>query len=208
MRREFHVRFCEGGGVQSPSATRLVVGFEHRADGERFLHDLRARFHRFKLELHPDKTRLIEFGRFAASNRAQRGLGKPQTFDFLGFTHSCAKTYTNRKFVVLRRPMKKRMRAKLKAIYQELRRRQHHPVAAVGAWLKTVVSGWYRYYAVPLTSPALASFRREVRWLWRQVLSRRSQRSRVTWERMDRLANRWLPVPRILHPYPSERIHA
>jgi len=188
-------------------ADDFVVGFQHRADGERFLADLRERFRRFNLELHPDKTRLIEFGRFADRNRARSGLGKPETFNFLGFTHSCAKTRTNRKFIVLRRPMKKRMRAKLKAIYQELRRRLHDPVAAVGAWLKSVVSGWYRYYAVPLTSADLSSFRHQVRWLWRQVLRRRSQKSRTTWQRMDRLAARWLPTPRILHPYPWERVH-
>lgn len=189
-------------------ADDFVVGFEHRSDGQQFLNDLRERFRRFGLELHPDKTRLIEFGRYAAERRARRGLGKPETLDFLGFTHSCAKTRTNGKFIVLRRPMKKRMRAKLKSIGEELRRRLHDPVEAVGAWLKSVVSGWYRYYAVPLTSKDLSSFRYHIRWLWRRTLSRRSQKSRMTWDRMDRLAARWLPLPRILHPYPSERIHA
>jgi hypothetical protein len=135
-------------------------------------------------------------------------LGKPETLDFLGFTHSCAKTRTYGKFIVLRRPMKKRMRAKLKSIGEELRRRLHDPVEEVGAWLKSVVGGWYRYYAVPLTSKDLSAFRYHVRWLWRRTLSRRSQKSRLTWDRMDRLATRWLPLPRILHPYPSERIHA
>jgi len=188
-------------------ADDFVVGFQHRADGERFLVDLRERFRRFNLELHPDKTRLIEFGRYASERRARRGLGKPGTFNFLGFTHSCAKTLLNRKFIMLRRPMKTRMRAKLKAIYQELRRRLHDPVVAVGAWLKSVVSGWYRYYAVPLVYSDLSSFRQQVRWLWRQVLRRRSQKSRTTWARMDRLAAQWLPTPRILHPYPWERVH-
>jgi len=187
-------------------ADDIMVGFQHQADGERFLADLRERFRRFHLALHPDKTRLIEFGRFAATNRKRRGMGKPETFDFLGFTHSCALTRTNRKFIVLRRPIKKRMRAKLKAIHAELRKRLHDPIPEVGAWLKTVVSGWYRYYAVPLTMDVLASFRRQVYWLWRKVLQRRSQKGWVTWERMDRLAAAWLPPPRILHPYPWERL--
>jgi group II intron reverse transcriptase/maturase len=189
-------------------ADDFVVGFEHRDDGQRFLEGLRERFRRFGLELHPDKTRLIEFGRYASERRERRGLGKPETFNFLGFTHSCGKSRTNRGFLVLRRPMKKRMQAKLKAIREELRRRWHAPVPEVGAWLKSVLVGWYRYYAVPLTSKDLSSFRHQVRWLWRRALSRRSQRSRMTWERMDRLVAQWLPIPRILHPYPSERIHA
>jgi len=189
-------------------ADDFVVGFQHRADRERFLADLRERFRRFNLELHPDKTRLIEFGRYAAASRAARGLGKPETFNFLGFTHSCAKTRFSRTFIVLRRPMKKRMRAKLKEIATELWRRLHEPVAAVGAWLKTVVGGWYRYYAVPLTGPDLTAFQHQVRWLWHRTLCRRSQRSRMTWDRLDRLATRWLPPPRILHPYPSQRVHA
>lgn len=189
-------------------ADDFVVGFQHRQDGERFLADLRERFRRFNLELHPDKTRLFEFGRFAAANRAAHGLGKPQTFNFLGFTHSCAKTRFSRRFIVLRRPMKKRMRAKLKEISTELWRRLHDPVAEVGAWLKTVVGGWYRYYAVPLTFPDLWSFRHQVCWLWHRALCRRSQKSRMTWDRLNRLANHWLPLPHILHPYPSQRVHA
>ena len=151
-------------------ADDFVVGFQHRPDGERFLADLRERFRRFKLELHPDKTRLIEFGRFAAERRSARDEGKPPTFQFLGFTHSCGLTRTNGKFTVLRLPVKKRMRAKLKVIYAELRRRLHDPIPEVGSWLRTVVDGWYRYYAVPQTINVLASFRRQVYWLWRKVL--------------------------------------
>jgi group II intron reverse transcriptase/maturase len=188
-------------------ADDFVVGFQHRPDGERFLADLRERFRRFKLELHPDKTRLIEFGRFAAERRSARDEGKPPTFQFLGFTHSCGLTRTNGKFTVLRLPVKKRMRAKLKVIYAELRRRLHDPIPEVGSWLRTVVDGWYRYYAVPQTINVLASFRRQVYWLWRKVLNSRSQKGWVTWERMDRLAAAWLPTPRILHPYPSERLN-
>ena len=186
-------------------ADDFVVGFQSRADAERFLNDLRERFRKFNLELHADKTRLIEFGRFAAKEREKRGLGKPETFSFLGFTHSCSKTRKSGKFILLRRPMKKRMRAKLKQVYAELRQRKHVPVPEVGAWLRTVVQGWYRYYAVPLTSDDLSAFREQVRWLWYQVLRRRSQRARLTQERLSRLTDRWLPRPRILHPYPQER---
>ena len=187
-------------------ADDFVVGFQHRTDADCFLRDLRERFRRFNLELHPDKTRLIEFGRFAARDREACGLGKPETFNFLGFTHSCSKTRKNGKFIVLRRPMKKRMRAKLKQIYHELRWRMHHPVASVGAWLSRVLHGWYRYYAVPLTYDDLAAFRDQVQWLWHHILRRRSQRSRQPWDRMARLSARWLPTPRILHPYPWERL--
>ena len=186
-------------------ADDFVVGFQHWADAQRFLRDLRERFARFDLELHPDKTRLIQFGRFAAQRREQKGQGKPETFDFLGFTHSCAKTLRG-KFIVLRRPMKKRMRAKLREIKEELRRRLHEPVAKVGKWLRSVVSGWMRYYAVPLTYDAIASFRRQVCWLWYKALRRRSQRCSLTWQDIYRLAETWLPVPRIMHPYPWERL--
>ena len=197
---------AQGNVVIVRYADDFVVGFQHREDGEQFLTDLRERFRRFNLELHAEKTRLIEFGRYAAQNRKMQGLGKPETFDFLGFTHSCSRTHKHRMFIVLRRPMKKRMRIKLKEIQQELRRRLHDPVAAVGAWLQTVVRGWYRYYAVPLTSGDLASFRYQVLWLWRRTLQRRSQKNRLNWTRMSRLAARWLPLPHILHPYPWQRI--
>jgi group II intron reverse transcriptase/maturase len=186
-------------------ADDFVVGFQSRADAERFLKDLRERFRKFNLELHADKTRLIEFGRFAAKEREKRDLGKPETFNFLGFTHSCSKTRKSGKFILLRRPMKKRMQAKLKQIYGELRRRRHEPVPEVGGWLNKVVQGWYRYYAVPLTTDDLSSFRQQVIWLWYQALRRRSQKARPVWERMGRLAEQWLPTPRILHPYPLER---
>jgi RNA-directed DNA polymerase len=186
-------------------ADDFVVGFQHRPEAERFLADLRQRFAKFNLELHPEKTRLIEFGRYAAQRRGEKGQGKPETFHFLGFTHSCGKTRQG-KFIVLRQPMKKRLRAKLKEIKEELRRRLHDPVASVGHWLRSVVSGWMRYYAVPLTYDILAGFRRHVTWLWCKSLRRRSQKGRITWRDMYRLADLWLPTPRIYHPYPWERL--
>ena len=183
----------------------FVVGFEHKDDAERFLAELRERFAKFQLELHPEKTRLIEFGRFAARDRARRGEPKPETFDFLGFTHICGHTRQG-KFKVLRQTMKKRLRAKLKALKAELRQRLHDPVPAVGRWLGSVVTGHYRYFAVPGNGPALALFRHQILRLWQRSLSRRSQKGRVCWIRMARLAQRWLPTPRILHPYPSQRL--
>jgi group II intron reverse transcriptase/maturase len=185
-------------------ADDFVVGFQHRAEAERFLAELRERFAKFGLELHPDKTRLIEFGRFAESNRRGRGGGKPETFDFLGFTHSCAKTRAG-KFTVLRQTMRKRLRTKLSEVKAELRRRMHDPVPEQGAYLHSVVKGHCQYYGVPLNGPALKAFRHAVGWIWCRTLRRRSQRHRLTWSRMRRLINRWLPTPRICHPYPLVR---
>jgi group II intron reverse transcriptase/maturase len=186
-------------------ADDIVVGFQHRTDAERFLGDLRERYRKFNLELHPDKTRLIEFGRFAAGNRRGRDQGKPETFDFLGFTHSCSKT-RNGKFTVLRQTMRRRLRAKLRELKLELRRRLHDPVPDVGGWLGTVVRGHTRYFGVPRNGPALRLFYRQVTWLWLRTLRRRRQKHRVTWARMRRLASRWLPSPRIVHPYPDQRL--
>lgn len=186
-------------------ADDFVVGFQDRAEAERFLGELRERFRKFHLELHPDKTRLIEFGRYAAERREHRGEGKPQTFNFLGFTHICGKDRRGR-FVVLRQTMRQRMQAKLKAVGQLLRRRMHAALPEVGRWLRSVVEGYYRYYAVPRNYPALKSFRFEVIRLWRLTLRRRSQKARVTWKRMIAIAQRWLPTPRILHPYPEQRL--
>jgi len=186
-------------------ADDIVMGFQHREDAEQFLRELRERFRRFNLELHADKTRLIEFGRYAAERRSARGDGKPETFDFLGFTHICSET-SKGKFLVYRRPLKKRMRAKLKEIKDQLRLRRFTPVVEMGRWLRSVIVGWYRYYAVPFTYHSLESFRRRVSWLWYRTLRRRSQRSRMTWRRMHRLIARWLPAPRIMHPYPWDRL--
>ena len=185
-------------------ADDFVVGFEHRQDAERFLAELRERFSRFGLELHPGKTRLIEFGQFADQNRRGRGDGKPETFNFLGFTHSCARKRSGR-FTVLRQTMRSRWQAKLKEIKVELRRRLHRPIPEQGTYLRAVVLGHCRYYGVPMNGPALSAFRRAVGRLWRQVLCRRGGRHPMPWHRMSRHINRWLPTVRIWHPYPLVR---
>ncbi len=185
-------------------ADDLVVGFQHRDEAERFLNAFRERLAKFGLELHPEKTRLIEFGRFAEVNRKQRGDGKPETFTFLGFTHYCG-TNSKGSFVVWRRTAAKRMRAKLQAIKQELYRNMHERVSTVGAWLKRVVEGYYRYFAVPGNIGSLSLFRERLCRLWRQVLRHRSQRRSLRWDRLRLTFNRWIPRPHILHPYPDVR---
>jgi len=187
-------------------ADDFIVGFQHKAEAERFLADLRLRFAKFGLQLHPDKTRLIEFGQFAATNRRRRGLGKPETFDFLGFTHICGTKRSNGRFTVLRQTMPKRLQAKLAEVKAELKRRMHDAVPAVGRWLASVVDGHCRYYGVPMNIPALRTFRFEVIGRWHRVLSRRSQKGRITWDRMKRLVARYLPVARVYHPYPLRRL--
>jgi group II intron reverse transcriptase/maturase len=186
-------------------ADDFIVGFEHESDAERLLVELVERFRQFALELHPDKTRRIEFGRTAAWKRAQRGQGKPETFDFLGFTHICGKTRSGR-FTVPRQTIRKRLQAKLKQVKIELRRRLHDPVPEVGRWLRSVVGGHVRYYGVPMNSPAIILFRFQVGGLWYRTLRRRSQKTRLNWERMRRLIDRWLPPARICHPYPLRRL--
>jgi group II intron reverse transcriptase/maturase len=185
----------------------VVVGFEHQMDAERFLVDLRERLATFALELHPEKTRLIEFGRSAASDRAARGIGRPETFDYLGFTHICGKTRTGR-FKLLRITMRKRMRAKLHQVKHRLQRCRHLPIPVQGRWLRSVLRGHYAYYAVPGNGEALNGFHRQVTSSWLHSLRRRSQRHRMPWSRMTRLVDRWLPAPRILHPYPEVRFGA
>ena len=189
-------------------ADDLVVGFQHRMDAERFLQEFRERLAKFGLELHTDKTRLIEFGRFAARDRKRRGQGKPETFTFLGFTHFCGQLTSSGAFNVWRVTAKKRMVAKLKAVKAELQRRKHHRTSEVGAWLRKVVLGYYQYHAVPGNSTQLRIFRRRVGWLWRTVLVRRSQRAQMRWDRLYPLLNRWIPQPRVLHPYPDKRFAA
>jgi RNA-directed DNA polymerase len=186
-------------------ADDFVVGFKHRAEAERFQRELTARLGEFKLELQTDKTRLLEWGRFAARQRAERGEGKPETFSFLGFTFICGRTREGG-FSVLRQTMQKRLRAKLQALKQELRQRREAPIPEQGKWLRSVLLGHYRYYGVPMNGEALRTFRSQVIQLWQQALRRRSQRGRATWERMSRLAQKWLPGPKIYHPYPSERL--
>jgi hypothetical protein len=186
-------------------ADDFVVGFEHQQDAEQFHHELAERFAKFKLKLHPEKTRVIEFGRWAAKQRQARGQGKPETFNFLGFTHSCSQTRKG-KFTVLRRTMSKRKRAKLKEIKTELRQRLHYPVPEVGRWLRLVVAGHNRYYGVPANLRSLSAFRFHVGRAWYRTLRRRSQKTRLTWERMRRLIKFWLPQPALHHPYPQLRL--
>lgn len=181
----------------------FVVGFEHRQEAEQFLAELRDRFAAFGLALHPEKTRLIEFGRFAARNRRRRGEGKPETFDFLGFTHSCSKTRKGG-FTVRRHTMRKRFRAKLKVVKAELWRRMHWPVPEQGAYIRAVVRGHMHYYGVPGNARGIRAFRWQVARLWWRTLSRRSQR-RLSWTRVRRYLGRWLPAVHICHPWPLER---
>jgi len=185
-------------------ADDLVAGFEKEGDARRFLDAMRTRFETFALALHPEKTRLIEFGRFAAANREKRGLGKPETFNFLGFTFISGESRKG-KFLIHRRTRRDRMRAKLKEVKEQLQRRRHQPIPEQGQWLRQVVTGHFAYYAVPTNSRALVAFRHHVVNLWRRSLRRRSQKDGMTWDRIARLANDWLPKPRILHPWPSQR---
>jgi len=184
----------------------LVVGFQSKSDAERFWAELIERLRKFRLELHPEKTRLLEFGPLAAENRRRLGKGKPETFNFLGFTHICGKKRSNGRFTVLRQTIRKRMQAKLSEVKAELKRRMHDPVPKVGEWLRSVVGGHIRYYGVPMNRPALVLFRFQVGRLWRRALSRRSQNGRVLWDRMRRLIDRWLPPARVCHPYPLRRL--
>ncbi len=185
-------------------ADDFIVGFEHEGDARRFLDVMRERLKEFALTLHPEKTRQIEFGRYAAENRRRRGLGKPETFDFLGFTFICGKTRRG-KFQVQRKSRRDRMRAKLQEIKQALRRCMHQPIPQQGHWLRQVITGYFNYHAVPTNSRALATFRFHVIDLWRRTLRRRSQKDRTAWMRIERLANDFLPRPRILHPWPDKR---
>ena len=200
-------RHARGDVIIVRFADDFIVGFEHQGDAKQFLQDLRERFAKFSLELHPGKTRLIEFGRFAAERRAARGLGKPETFDFLGFTHICGKTREGR-FWLRRITISKRLRAKLREVNDQLKRRRHQPIPEQGRWLGSVVRGHLAYYAVPGNVRAVRSLRTQVTRHWCAALRNRSQRHRLTWDRMNRLATRWLPPARILHPYPDMRFDA
>lgn len=186
-------------------ADDFVVAFQEEKDAEAFRQALRERFQKFNLQLHDEKTRLLEFGRFAAQNRKKRGLGKPETFDFLGFTHICSKTQKGR-FCVLRKTILKRMAAKLRNIKAELYRRMHEPIREVGRWLGSVLRGHFQYYGVPRNTPSLWRMHFHVVRTWHAVLSRRSQKGRVPWTRMKQYVKRWLPQPCVKHPYPSQRM--
>ena len=188
-------------------ADDFVMGFEHRHEAERFLTELRERVAQFGLALHPDKTRLIEFGRHAAVRRERHGKGKPETFNFLGFTHICSKTRKGR-FTVLRHTMRTKAGAKLTEIKAELRRRMHQPIREQGKYLRSVLIGHHRYYGVPLNSSRLGAFNRAVTWIWQRVLKRRGQKHRLVRHRLNAMFARWLPNPRIFHPYPEQRFGA
>src|SRR5712672_958312 len=185
-------------------ADDFIVGFEHESDARRFLDEMRERLREFALTLHSEKTRLIEFGRLAAANRKRRGLGKPETFTFLGFTFICSKTRRG-KFQIKRKSRRDRMRAKLQTIKQELRQGMHQPIPKQGRWLRQVVTGYFNYHAVPTNSSTLTAFLFHVTNLWRRTLRQRSQKDWTTWKRIKRLADDWLPKPRILHPWPESR---
>ena len=186
-------------------ADDAVLGFQDKTEAERFWSELKERMKQFDLELHPEKTRLLEFGRYAAERRQRRGEGRPETFNFLGLTHICGKT-RNGRFTVIRQTIRKRMLAKLKAIRLELRQRMHDPLQEQGQWLRAVVDGHIRYYGVPGNRPALWSFQIQVARSWHRAMCRRSQKGHVPWERMQRLLRRWMPPLRICHPYPSLRV--
>jgi RNA-directed DNA polymerase len=205
---QWRSRHARGDVIVVRFADDFVVGFEHRDDAERFWDDLRERFARFGLRLHEGKTRLIEFGRFAARDRARRGLSKPETFDFLGLTHICDRAWKTGRFKLRRVTSKKRLRAKLRAVKTELMQRRHEPVPEQGAWLAKVLQGHANYYGVPDNLEAVAAFRHGLTGHWLRALRRRSQRSSLTWERMRRLEARWLPPVRVLHPWPSVRFSA
>jgi len=202
--RQWRGRQARGDMVIVRWADDFVVGFEHRGDARQFLSDLRERFAKFALELHPDKTRLIQFGRYAAGNRKERGLGKPETFAFLGFTHICGKGRSGQ-FWLKRITIKKRMQAKLVEVYDRLKRGRHRPIPEQGQWLASVLRGHLAYYAVPGNAHAVDAFRFQLIRRWLKALRRRSQRHRLNWERMLRLAQRWLPTAKIMHPYPEAR---
>jgi RNA-directed DNA polymerase len=188
-------------------ADDFVMGFQYQREAERFLNEMKERFAEHGLEIHSEKTRLIEFGRFAESNRAERGEGKPETFDFLGFTHICSRTLKGYRFTIRRKTIAKRLRAKLKAVRIEIIRRRHEPVPALGKWLRSVVRGHLNYFAVPGNKKALDAFRTEINKAWHYALRRRSHKARsLTWDRMKRLIKTWIPTARIKHPYPSQRL--
>jgi group II intron reverse transcriptase/maturase len=202
---EWWRRRTEGEVIYVRYADDAVYGCQHRSDGERFLKELAERLRKFNLELHKDKTCLIEFGRFAAGSRKRRGEGKAESFNFLGFRHTCGLT-RNGTFIVLRHTIRKRLRAKLREIKRELRRRMHLPIPEVGQWLRTVLRRHYNYYSVPNNGRAMNAFRFYVGRLWYRTLRRRSQKARIKWDRMARVIKRWLPYPKIQHPYPEQRL--
>ena len=202
--RRWRRREATGDMIIVRYADDFIVGFQHESDARRFLDEMRKRLDEFALSLHPEKTRLIEFGRFAAERRKRRGLGTPETFNFLGFTFICGKSRSG-KFQIQRKTRRDRMLAKLRKIKETLRRCMHRPIPEQGKWLGQVLRGYFNYHAVPTNARALAVFRHHVTDLWRRTLRRRSQKDRITWARMTKLADDYLPKPIILHPWPSDR---
>ena len=202
--QQWRRRNARGQVILVRYADDSVYGFQSEVEARQFLSDLRERFACFGLELHPEKTRLIEFGRFAASNRTRQGLGKPETFDFLGFTHICGKTRKGR-FALVRLTVKKRMRASLAAIRARLKDRRHAPIPEQGVWLNRVLRGYFNYHAVPGNLKRLDGFRAEVTRAWRQSLMRRSQKHRLPWSRCNKLVRKYLPSVKLVHPYPTVR---
>jgi group II intron reverse transcriptase/maturase len=205
---QWRTRFATGDVIVVRYADDFIVGFQHRHDAERFLNELWERLHKFGLALHPDKTRLIRFGRFAATDRQRRGEGKPETFGFLGFTHICGQRRKNQSFIVRRKTITQRLRAKIQSVRVTLRRMRHLPIPVQGQWLRQVVQGHYQYFAVPGNLRSLETFRRETERNWLRALRRRSQRHRLTWQRFGVFVKFWIPRPKILHPYPNQRFDA
>ncbi len=188
-------------------ADDFVMGFQYRNEADLFLQQLQERMAKFGLELHQEKTRLIEFGRFAAVNRSKRGEGKPETFDFLGFTHICAKTKRGNRFTIRRKTIAKRLRAKVKKMKEGIRLRMHDPIPEQGQWLRAVVLGHLNYYAVPGNKQSTDAFRTAAMREWLHALRRRSQKARsLTWKRFQRLVRTWLPTSKVRHPYPNQRL--
>ena len=201
-------KFARGDVIVIRYADDFVMGFECRAEAERFLGQLRERLQKFGLELQAEKTRLIEFGRFAVSNRKQRGKGKPETFAFLGCTHICGRNRKTGYFEVRRKTVGKRLAQKLRNIKQHLRRRMQEPPAQTAEWLRSVVQGYFNYHSIPGNRRSLCAFRSGVVRHWRQVLSRRSQKAKLSWARMRHLIRCHIPTARLVHPFPSVRFDA
>ena len=188
-------------------ADDFVMGFQYRREAERFLGEMKERFDQYGLEIHREKTRLIEFGRFAEANRTERGEGKPETFDFLGFTHICSRTQKGNRFTIRRKTIAKRLRTKLKEVREAIIRRRHEPVPALGKWIRSVIQGHLNYFAVPGNRKAVDRFRTEINRAWLFALRRRSQKSRnLTWDRIKRLIKTWIPTAKTQHPYPNQRL--
>ncbi len=206
--QQWRTKFATGDMIVVRYADDFVVGFQHRRDAERFLQERGGRLEKFGLALHPEKTRLIEFGRFAAENRRKRGEGKPETFTFLGFTHICGRKRRNGGFIVQRKTATKRLRAKLREVRETLHQRRHEPIAEHGRWLRSVMQGYFNYFGVSGNLVSLNMFRRETARSWLHALRCRSQRHRLTWERFSPIVDHWFPRIQVLHPYPADRFYA